>query len=495
MKVFIATLGTETNTFASFPTGLSDFRSALWVEGGIAGEPEWPWTAPQQLWLRRCAELGWETAEGLHAYAEPAGLVPRADYEFMRDLILDRLRAAGPVDAVLLYLHGAMVAEGYDDPEQDLVDRIRAIAGPNAVIGILLDMHAHVTPAFLAGVDAVVLWKLYPHTDYRERAAELFEIVRRTLLREIRPVMALFDCRTMGLFPTSREGPMPGFVADMMAAEGRDGILSLSLIHGFVWADLPIAQARMLAVADGDADIAQAAAERFGRKFLAIRAEAALPFTPFQEGIARAAEAGERQILLADTSDQVGGGAPGDTTHLLRALIERGIRKVAFAPLYDPLAIDICFRAGLGARLRLRIGGKLDAQSGPPLDLDVVVRHLKRDATQGWIDGERIPIGDVAVIEADGIEILLNAKRVGLFSPAMFTDHGISLADKRVIAVKGLYKHTDFFRGICRDQLYLATPGTCNPDWRALGFRRLSRPLWPLDESSIPERPNQASYE
>ena len=133
---------------------------------------------------------------------------------------------------------------------------------------------------------------------------------------------------------------MVQFTADLFAAEGKDGILSLSLNHGFPWADVPNAGAKMLAVADGDRGIAERAAEEYGRKFYAIRAEATLPFVPFDEAIRRAQEPGDKPILLADTSDQTGGGAPGDTTYMIKAFLDAGIRDAVYAPLWDPLDAD-----------------------------------------------------------------------------------------------------------------------------------------------------------
>src|SRR5262245_60377651 len=138
MRVFLATLGTETNTFASFPTGLDDFKRGLWAENGIAEVAATPWSAPARHWLKRATEAGWEVVESLHTFAEPAGPTTRSAYEYMRDRILTDLKAAGEVDAVLMFLHGAMIAEGYDDCEADLVTRMRALVGKRTRIGIEL---------------------------------------------------------------------------------------------------------------------------------------------------------------------------------------------------------------------------------------------------------------------------------------------------------------------------------------------------------------------
>jgi microcystin degradation protein MlrC len=485
MRIFVATLGTETNTFSFFPTGIEDFKDMLWCEGDIEAVPASPWSAPAQIWVERARQEGWEVVQSLFAFASPAGPTTRAAYESMRDRILDDLRGAAPIDAVLLYLHGAMVADGYDDCEGDLVSRIRALVGTGTKIGIELDLHAHIDNTLVDAADIIVIYKTYPHIDHAERAEDVFDLMRWTLMGKIDPRMALFDCRTMGLFPTTMEGPMVAFTQAMFDAEGKGGVLSLSLNHGFPWADVPLAGAKMLAVADGDTALAERTARDFGERFYRIRTAAMLPFTPFKEAIAEARVKGDKPLLIADTSDQIGSGAPGDTTHVLQAFIEAGIRNAAIAPLWDPLAVRICFQVGIGARIRLRIGGKFDPNSGPPFDADAEVRFLKKDAYQDHINDERIGIGDAAVVRVEGIDILLTTQRTNLYSLSLLTLHGITFDDKQVVAIKNLYKHKDLFIDITRKQLFVATPGTSNPDWAALPFRRLPRPIWPLDPDPL----------
>ncbi|WP_323014737.1 M81 family metallopeptidase [Devosia sp.] len=485
MRLFIATMGTETNTFASFPTGLSDFRNCLWNEARIEDEPPSPWVAPCQIWHRNALARGWEVAQSLHVFASPAGTTLKADYEAIRDRILSDLAAAMPVDAVLLCMHGAMVAEGYDDCEGDLVTRMRALVGPDVRIGIELDLHAHIDEVIVEAADLIVFYKTYPHIDHSERAEDLFALMVRLLAGEIDPRMALFDCRTMGLFPTTMEGPLIAFSQAIIEAEGKDGILSLSLNHGFPWADVPLAGAKMLAIADGDIEIARAAARKFGEQFYRDRREATLPFTPFDEAIAEARIKGDKPLLIADTADQIGSGAPGDTTHVLRAFIENEITNAAIAPLWDPMAVGICMQMGVGARLHLRIGGKFEPFSGPSLDAQAEVLFLKKNAWQDHLGEERIMIGDVAVVRVAGIEVLLTSRRTNLFSLSLFSLHGITFDDKQVVAIKNLYKHKDLFLTNTRKQLFVATPGTSNPDWSALDFRRLPRPIWPLDEDPL----------
>ena len=254
MRVFAGGISTETNTFSPMPTGLADFdivRAAdLDASGQMGG-----FGGPFNSFRRRCQERGWDYVFSLHASAQPAGTTVRAVYESLRDELLEALQAALPVDIVLLPLHGAMVAEGYDDCETDIATRVRAIAGPQAKIGIELDLHCDLTQELIDAVDAVVIFKEYPHTDINERAEELFAIIAEAAEGKTNPTMALYDCRMIGLFLTPFE-PMRGFVDDMIAREAQPGVLSLSLAHCFPWADVPSCGAQMLAITDDDPALA-----------------------------------------------------------------------------------------------------------------------------------------------------------------------------------------------------------------------------------------------
>jgi microcystin degradation protein MlrC len=481
-RVFIATIATETNTFVPIPTGMADFEDALLVRHSILEEDPGVWTSPAQTWVRCAQERGWNVFEGLHAFAEPGGPLAASAFESFLGEIISKLEACLPVDAVFLSMHGAMIAKGHDDCEGDVLAAVRAIVGSDAKIGVELDLHCHLSKEMIANSTAIVAYKEYPHVDYNERALELFEIIASAMEGRTHPVTAVYDCKSMGLFPTTYTPAMRAFVDDMMQCERSGRALSLSLCHSFPWADTPDAGVKMLAIADGDVATASALAKEFGLKFVRIRDEAALRFVSVEEAVEHARRDEARPLLLADTSDQVGGGAPGDSTHLLRILIDSKIFNAAFAPFWDPVATHFCFQAGAGARMRLRIGGKADRSSGPPIDLEIQVRALYPDTCQTGYNGEDVRVGDLAVVVTDeGTEILLTAKRNNIFTPNLFTRHGVDVASKRVLCIKGLFRFYDQFQPITSDILLVATPGACSPDWSSLPFRRVPRPMWPLD--------------
>lgn len=460
MRIFIATLVTETNTFSPIPTGRKAFDRS-------AHQPD---VAVMARWREMAGRDGHTVLESITAVAQPAGLTVRAVYEELRDELLADLAAELPVDVMLLYLHGAMVAEGYDDCEGDVLERCRRIAGDAVVIGTELDLHAHLTARMLAAANAVVLYKEYPHVDILDRAQDLYRICLDAASGRTHPVAAMFDCETIGMWPTTAQ-PMRSFVDDMVSRE-RDGILSLSLVHGFPYGDVPDVGAKMLAIADTDEALAQSVAQEFGRRFLDIRDEALLRAMPLDEALDVLANATGGPIVLADVADNAGGGAPGDSTFILRALLERGIDDVVTGTYYDPVAVDACFEAGEGAKLDLRFGGKLGAASGDPVDARVEVRRLLETHAQDYMDDSRLaPLGRSAWIRTGGIDIALASVRTQVYAPNAFTGLGIGLETRRAIVVKSSHHFWRKFAPLASRVIHVGAPGALTVDFDAIEYR------------------------
>jgi microcystin degradation protein MlrC len=486
-KIFTACLGTETNSFSPIPTGMNLFTSTMLTRGGKHGDEPGPFALPLIIWRDAARALGWEVVEGLAAFATPAGNTTTSVYEALRDEILADLAAALPVDAVLLNLHGAMIADGYLDAEGDLLHRVRQIVGPDIFIGVELDLHCHLTAQKVSSANAIVIYKEYPHIDISPRARELFDITVRTLGGEISPVMAMQDCKMLGIFPTTRE-PMRGFVDRMSALEGRDGILSVSLAHGFPWGDTPEVGMRTLVVADRDQTQAAALAAQLAREVWAIKDQVTPPFQSIDQAAARvAAHQSTKPLVLADTADNPGIGAGGDATFLVRRFIELSITGVAVAPFWDPIVTELAFGAGVGATLDIRLGGKLGPASGTPLDLKVVVKGLASDVQQYFGDAT-CPLGRIAWLRVGAadddtaLDIMVNDYRTQGFSPECFTTVGLDIASKRALVVKSTQHFHGRFSPIAHEVIYVSAPGTGSMDMAALNFKHVTAALWPRAE-------------
>ena len=488
MKFFIAHFATETNTFAAAPTGLGDFEG-IGIFHGDASRRDPEGTGSFLRFLRGLIEAdGGEVVESLCTLAQPGGRTVRHVYEALRDEILADLRAALPVDAVQLLLHGAMAAEGYDNCEGDLAARIRDIVGPDVAVGIELDLHCHFTRQLHAAADVVIAFKEYPHTDTEERGRELYRLLSDTVARRVRPVTAVFDCKMMGLWHTTRE-PMRGFVARMGEAEREPGVLSVSLGHSFPWGDVPEAGAKLWVVTDNDPDLARAVAERLGREFWSLRERSGPEVVGIDDalddahGHALAAAAdvapGGGPVVLADISDNPGGGAAGDSTFILRRLIERGIANVALGAIWDLGAVHICRSAGVGAQLDLRVGGKCGPASGQPVDLRVTVRAVVANHSQGAL-GARERLGDCVWVEAaNGLHLLLSSIRTQTYGTDAFTGIGIDLVDKAFVVVKSTQHFYADFAPLARKVYYVSTPGAMDFDFAAIPYRLFPLDHWP----------------
>ncbi len=485
MRLFAATLATETNTFSPLPTSLAAYQEGVYLRPGEHPDAT-PLMCTAPLWVarRRAAADGFTLIEGSCFAASPAGLTNRADYEAMRDEILAQLRAALPLDGVLLGLHGAMVAHGYDDVEGDILERTRAIVGPDAVIGVELDPHCPLTLKRTAIADLVVLYKEFPHTDVVERAEDLLTLVLRTIHHEVSPVKSLYDCRQIGSYPTTLP-LMRGFVDRAKALEGHGGVLSISIGHCFPYGDVPENSGRILVITDGDKPAADRLATSLGEEFVAMRGRTTPDYQSVPDAVTAALAAPAGPVILAEPADNAGGGAPSDNTTILRHLIARGVESAALGPLWDPIAVRLCFDAGLGATIPLRFGGKTAPASGQPIDAEVIVAGLARDCHQSF-GPTQVKLGDCAAIRVGGVEAVLITNRTQALGLELFRNVGIEPTERRIVVVKSTNHFQAAFGPIAAQVIYVDTDGPLARDYRQIPFKRVTRPIWPHDVETSP---------
>lgn len=483
MRIFAASLATESNSFSPIPTSRASYESTLYFPPGKHPDRATHCTAPLFVARRRARQEGFELVEGSCFWAEPSAPTLQTSYESMRDEILAQLRAAMPVDGVLLGLHGAMVAQGYDDCEGDIIARVREIAGPKAVIGVELDPHCHLTEKRVRGADIVILYKEYPHTDFLERGEELVTLVLRTIRREIKPVMSLYDCGMIDVFPTSRE-PGRAFVDKLASLEGRDGVLSVSLGHGFTQGDVPEQGTRMLVVTDNAKSRGDALAQELGAEIRAKRGTWYPPYLSIDAAIDAAYAEPKGPVVVADPSDNAGGGAASDNTNIIRRLLERGCADAAVGPLWDPVAVEFCHAVGVGATLPLRIGGKTAPASGAPIDAEATVIGLVRNGEQSF-GRAKVKFGDGAGIRIGGVDVALIAHRTQALGTEIFTAVNIDLATKKYVGVKSTNHFYAAYGPIAAKVIYCDGEGPSPLDARKYPFVKARRTIWPHAE--LPE--------
>ncbi|WP_337267217.1 M81 family metallopeptidase [Oryzifoliimicrobium ureilyticus] len=479
MRVFTAVLATETNTFSPICIDRRGFEASLYAPPGQHPETPTLCSAPLTVGRRICAQKGWELIEGTAAWADPAGLVSRAAYEGLRDEILDQLNSALPVDAVVLGLHGAMVASGYEDPEGDILSRVREIVGPDILVCAELDPHSHLTKRRAAATDFFVYFKEFPHTDFVDRAEDLWQIAVARLEGKAKPVMSIFDCQMIDVFPTSRE-PMRSFVDKIMQIEKSDpDVLSISVVHGFMAGDVPEMGTKVVVVTNDKASKGDELARSLGLELYAKRGTFMVPQIDERQAIKEALAEEKGPVVIADVWDNPGGGTAGDSTVLLQEIMRQQITNVAFGTIWDPIAVQICMAAGEGATIPLRFGAKSAPGTGTPVDATVTVVKLVRDAQMRF--GESFaPFGDAAYVRFNGIDVILNSTRAQSFDPSLFSVMGIDPQSKRVLVIKSTNHFFASFSKIATKIIYCSagTPYPNNP--AVTPYKRASKTIWPM---------------
>ncbi|MFT3999958.1 MAG: M81 family metallopeptidase [Rhizobium sp.] len=479
MRIFTAAFATETNTFSPICVDRRAFEASLYARPGMHPATPTLCSAPITVGRRIAAQKGWDVIEGTATWADPAGLVNRRTYEELRDEILDQLRAAMPVDAVVLGLHGAMVADGYEDTEGDFLSRIREIVGPDILVCAELDPHSHLTGKRVAAADFFVYFKEFPHTDFVDRAEDLWRIAIDALEGRVKPVMSVFDCRMIDVFPTSRE-PMRSFIDKIMAMEKSDAdILSISVVHGFMAGDVPEMGTKLLVVTDNKPDKGAAVARELGLELFSRRGTFIMPQIDEKQAVSEAMSASSGPVVIADVWDNPGGGTAGDATVILQELLDRGATDTAIGTIWDPMAVQICMAAGEGAKIPLRFGAKSAPGTGNPIDGHVRIVRLVTNAEMRF--GESFaPFGDAAHIQLDGIDIILNSTRAQSFDPSLFSVMGIEPATRKILVIKSTNHFYASFSRIASQILYCSagTPYPNNP--ARTPYRRARKDIWPM---------------
>jgi microcystin degradation protein MlrC len=489
MRIAVGGISHETNTFSTIRTDLALFER----RGVHSTEALLPaFTGTRTIlggFIDAARSEGFEAVPTMLAEAAPSGTVTADAFERLCTMLLDGLREAGPLDGVLLELHGAMVAEGAGDGDAEILRRVREVVGSIPVVAVL-DLHANISEAMVALADALVGYDTYPHVDMYERGLEAGGIITRMVRGGLRTARALRKPPLMPPLPkqcTSYETPMRALIELAHQREREPGMVSVTVAAGFPYADVPEAGLAVLAISEGDQALADRVADEIAALAWARRDEFLVQCTPVDEALEIAASASDGAggpVILADTADNPGAGAPCDGTILLRGLLERGVTNAALGALWDPEAVKVCQRAGVGATVDLELGGKVDDLHGAPLPVRGRIRLLSdgRFTNLGPMNtGAETRMGPTAVVSIDGVDVIVTSNRVQALDAGMFRSQGIEPTRKRVLVLKSSVHFRGAFEPLASRVIEVDTPGLSNADLAKYPYQHVRRPIFPLD--------------
>jgi microcystin degradation protein MlrC len=500
-RLRVAVLGFhhESNTFAPVPATLDRFLAGGWSEGDDIVQRYGSSQATLAGFLELREVDGVDPVPLVHADLNPRGTITEEAFEYLVGRMISTLVERGPWDVVLLALHGAAVAAHQPDADGEIIARVREVVGADVVIGVALDMHANVSPRMLANCDVLNAYLTNPHIDARTRAREVADLAIAAARGSIRPVMryAAPPLAIGILRQGTSDSPMRELIARAAELREQERVLSVSVVEGFPYADVAEMGMSFIAVTDDDEALAERIVTDLAAEAWRRRAETVGVGVDVDVALVGAAASADRPVVLLDVGDNVGGGSPADSTHVLAAAQRLGIRNL-FHSLCDPSAVEQCRAAGLGASVSLAVGARTDALHGAPVHVAGSVRHLDdgtfEDAGVTHGGFRFFDAGPRALLETDdGHHILLTSRPMGNTSRAELTSAGLDPLQLQIIVAKGVHSPRGAYEPIAAEMIQLNTGGCTTADLSTLTYRCRPRPMFPFEPDASYDPPDPAT--
>lgn len=506
IRVAAAQIAHETNVFSSVPTDLAAFEASGLHVGADALAAARGTNTEMGGFLTGAARYDFTLVPLLAVWATPSGLVTSAALDVLVGALTDRLRQAcaeAPLDGVLLALHGAMVTEIDDDGDGYILQAVREVVGADVPIVATLDLHANISQRMVDTVDVLVGYDTYPHVDMAERAEEACAILARLIRSELDPVAAL---RKPPMLPTSQRMttdrmPMRALIERAHRMEEDPRVISVTIAGGFPPGDNQDAGFGIVVTTDNDPALAAQLADELASLAWSLR-DGFLGGVSSFEDAAELIAALERDgafdikvggpLVLVDIADNPWTGGPGDSAELVRFLFHHAVRDATVALVRDPEVVQLALGAGPGGEIVTELGGKTDRLHGDPLPIRAYVKLLSdgRYVNDGpMMAGLGVDLGTTAVLlcqpdtgpEAPPVEVLVTTRAETPIDLNIFRGHGIDPTRRRVLGLKGKGHFRAAFEPIARRVVLVEGPGITGADLSRLDFKKLRRPIWPLD--------------
>ncbi len=484
MPIAIASILQEANTFSPVMTRYEDFTP---VFGKAALERHRGKMTEMGGFIETLTKARKQIAPVCAAWAITANRLLRDDFERLVNDFCSHLAAAGKPEGLLLAMHGAQTAEGADDVEGHVLGRAREILGPDIPIVLTLDLHANVTRAMVERATAIVGYHTYPHIDMYEVGQKAAKLMLRTISGKVRPSMSW---RKLPLIvnaenqQTSR-GPARRLFARAEALESAGKAEAISIFAVQPWMDIEEMGSAVVAVTNGDPRAADRQAAAIAQKFWDTRRDFEITLTPVEEAIQQALATKGGPVVLAESSDSTGSGSPGDSTGVLKHLVKAPLTEMSAIFLVDPEAAAALAAAGVGSTVTLPIGGKLDRKNSKPVRVTGRVRMISDGRwtarARGYNTGIETCMGTTVVFDVGMVRILIAERSAMTVDPELFRSHGIDPVYCKIVVVKSPNGFRAAYEPIAKRIFVVDTPGVSTARLERMPFRRINRPIYPLD--------------
>ena len=478
MRIGIARISQETNTFSPLLTDVDTLR----VHGLTRGEEVLRGATGDNEIAGFLDVVGGEELVGvISAHAGPAGPMTDETVRTVAEWFVEELERVGPLDGLLLALHGALAGVSEPDVEGLVLELAREVGGDRTPIGASLDMHANLTARMVRHADVIRGYHTHPHRDSRETGRMVAEMLVQTIRGEIRPVMRAVKIPmiTPADLQNTEEGPMTELFAAIRRFQEAPGALSASLFAVQPWLDIPELGWCSLAVTDRDPELADRFAGELADLAWAQRNLYLTSLPTHRDALDEAFAADARPVVISDLADSTTGGATGDSTWYLAELIARNPEEKCYLTMVDPDAVQRMTEAGAGATVTGSLGGKQDAIYSKPVEVTGRVVRLLPMAS-----GRKLPerMGTAAVLSVGQIYLVVSERPGPGSSPSVYTGAGLDPADAKLLVAKSPMDFRADYRGIARRFLLGEAPGLTPSNLRLLRFERAPRPIFPFEE-------------
>ncbi len=488
-SIAVAGILHETNTFAPDRTEVTQFDGER-VIGLSAFIKRYGGTRTSMGGVIDAARRhGVRLEPGIYTAATPSGMVSAAASESLIDDIVQSINPG--VSGLVLIMHGAMASESYSDFEGECLKRIRAKLGIELPIAMTIDLHGNVSPAMVQLADLIVGYDTYPHVDMHERAEEAVDLLLRLIRGEISPTRA-YAHTGMLVVPQvmmTDSGSMKEIMNRAFAIEEDPGVLNVTVAGGFPYSDVPDAGMSFVVTTHDNPSLAESYASELVQLTTERMVQAQLNYLPPREAVMTALQATSGPVILVEGSDNVGGGAPADATHVLKLLT--GLTQKSLIVIRDEEASRLAFELGVGAEFHGFVGGKSDRLHGDPVEVKGRIRLLfdgRYRHVGPYMTGQLADMGYTAVIECGYLTIILTTKRVAPWDLGHIRCVGLWPDDFKIIVVKSAIAWQAALGPFAKQAIYVDSPGCCSSNLHHFEYRQVRRPVHPLDDSPLISR-------